>query len=205
MKDLTRRQNYSDPAEVVAAAGRELEGSGSLFGYRQMHLGLRTDYRLVADRETVRIILKTLDPDGVKRRSKRKLKRRKYHCKGPNYIWHNDEYNKLKPFGFCIHGAIDGYSRRIRLEVGSSNNNPRINIIVGKSILDCVVQVGETPRIRRGDAGTEIVNIASMQRFFFWHNAADAFQGDKSCLYGKSVSYQRIEGWWAFLSKPESD
>ena len=131
-----------------------------------MHQRLRTDYGLVADRETVRTILKTLDPDGVERRSKRKLKRRKYHCKGPNYIWHNDEYNKLKPFGFCIHGAIDGYSRRIWLEVGSSNNNPRINIIVGKSILDCVVQVGETSRIRRGDAGTENVNIASMQRFF---------------------------------------
>ena len=206
--DLTRRQNYSDPAEVVAAVGRELEGSGNLGGYRQRHLGLRTDYRLVANRETVRIILKTLDPDGVKRRSKRNLKRRKYHVIGSNYIWHSDEYNKLKPFGFCIHGAIDGYSRRILwLEVSSSNNNPCItgNIIVGKSILDCVVQVGETPRIRRGDAGTEIVNIASMQRFFFWHNAADAFQGDKSCLYGKSVSNQRIEGWWAFLSKPESE
>jgi hypothetical protein len=47
----------------------------------------------------------------------------------------------LKPFGFCIHGAIHGYSRRILwLEVGSSNNNPRI---VGKYFLDCVVQVGE--------------------------------------------------------------
>ena len=204
-KGLTGQQNYSDPAEVVAA-GRELEGNGSLVGYRQMHLGLRTDYRLVADRETVTIIniLKTLDPDGVERRSKRNLKRRKYHCKGSNFIWHNDEYNKFQPFGFCINGAIDGYSRRILwLEVGSSNNNPRINI-VGKYFLDCVVQVGETPRIRRGEAGTENVNIAPMQRFF-WDNAADAFQGDKSFLYGKSVSNQRIEGWWAFLSKSESD
>ena len=144
-KGLTRRQNYSDPAEVVAPVGRELQGSGhgSLVGYRQMHQRLRTDYGLVADRETVRTILKTLDPDGVERRSKPKLRRRKYHCKGPNYIWHIDGYDKLKPFGFCIHGAIDGYSRRILwLEVGSSNNNPRI---VGKYFVDCVVQVGGTP------------------------------------------------------------
>ena len=69
-KGLKRWQNYSDPDEVVAAAGRELEGSGSLVGYRQMHLGLRTDYGLVADRETVRRILKTLDPGGVERHSK---------------------------------------------------------------------------------------------------------------------------------------
>lgn len=55
----------------------------------------------------------------------------------------------------------DGYSRRILwLEVGSSNNNPRI---VGKYFLDCVVQVKGTPRICRGDAGTENVNIAAMQ------------------------------------------
>ena len=99
-KGLTRRQNYSDPAEVVAAVERELRGSGSLIGYRQMHQGLRTDYGLVVDRETVRTILKTLDPDGVERCLKRKLKRRKYHSKGPNYIWDIDGYDKLKPFGF---------------------------------------------------------------------------------------------------------
>ena len=125
-------------------------------------------------------------------------------CNGSNFVWHNDKHNELKPFGFCIPGAIDEYSRRILwLEVGSSNNNPRINI-VGKYFLDCVVQVGETPRIRRGNAGAENVNIAPLQRFF-WDNAADAFQGDKSFLYGKSVSNQRIEGWWTFLSKSESD
>ena len=31
-KGLTRRQNYSDPAEMVAAVERELQGSGSLLG-----------------------------------------------------------------------------------------------------------------------------------------------------------------------------
>lgn len=201
-KGLTKRKNHSDPAEVVAAIERELQGSGSLIGYRLMHQRLTTDYGLVVDRETVRNILKTLDPDGVERRSKHRLKRRKYKSKGPNYIWHIDGYDKLKPFGFCIHGAIDGYSRRILwLEVGSSNNNPRI---VGKYFLDCVAQVGGTPRICRGDAGTENVNIAAMQRFFR-RDTTDAFGGEKSFLYGKSVSNQRIEGWWAFLRKSESD
>ena len=121
-KGLRRRQNYSDPAVVVGAVEREIQGSGSLIGYRLLYQRLRTDYGLVANRETVRYILKTLDPDGVERRSKHRLKRRKYQSKGPNYIWHIDEYDKLKPFGYCIHGAIDGYSRRILwLEVGSSN------------------------------------------------------------------------------------
>ena len=66
------------------------------------------------------------------------------------------------------------------------------------------MQVCGAPRICRGDAGTENVNIAAMQRFFM-RNATDAFQGDKSLLYGRSVSTQRIEGWWVFLRKTKSD
>ena len=32
---------------------------------------------------------------------------------GPNFIWHVDSYDKLKPFGFPINGCIDGYANRI--------------------------------------------------------------------------------------------
>ena len=28
---------------------------------------------------------------------------------GPNYVWHCDGMGKLKPYGFAIHGCIDGY------------------------------------------------------------------------------------------------
>ena len=39
----------------------------------------------------------------------------------------NAGYDKLKPYGFPIHGAIDGYSRRIIwLEVVRSNNDPKV-------------------------------------------------------------------------------
>ena len=27
---------------------------------------------------------------------------------GPNFIWHMDGYDKLKPYGITIHGCIDG-------------------------------------------------------------------------------------------------
>ena len=27
---------------------------------------------------------------------------------GPNYLWHMDGNDKLKPYGFSIHGCIDG-------------------------------------------------------------------------------------------------
>ena len=150
----------------------------------------------------MRLTLETLDPEGVDRRTRQILKRRKYSAKGPNYIWHIDGYDKLKPFGFCIHGAIDGYSRRILwLEAFVTNNDPRV---VARYFCDCIKQVGGVPRIVRADNGTENCNVAGIQRFFR-RDADDAFAGDNSFLYGHSVSNQRIESWWSFLRKTDSD
>ena len=76
--------------------------SGSSLGYRQMHQRITLDHGKVVDRETIRQILQVLDPEGVSQLVRHKLLRQKYISKGPNYIWHIDSYDKLKPFGFCI-------------------------------------------------------------------------------------------------------
>ena len=76
------------------------------------------------DKETVRELLKILDPEGVELRSRHQLRRREYNTAGPNHLWHIDGYNRLKPFGFYIQGAIDGCSRRVMwVEVGPTNND----------------------------------------------------------------------------------
>jgi len=63
------------------------------------------------DQKKVLSFMKTIDPGGVSLQKAHRLKRRKYRANGPNYVWHVDGYDKLKPYGFCIHGSIDGYSR----------------------------------------------------------------------------------------------
>ncbi|XP_067022026.1 uncharacterized protein [Acropora muricata] len=167
-----------------------------------MHQRLIIKYGQRINRESVRLILKALDPEGVEDRSRRRLRRRKYRAKGPNYIWHMDGYDKLKPFGFCVHGAIDGYSRRILwLEVGTTNNDPSV---IAQYFITCVRGVGSAPRIIRADYGTENVNVAAIQRFLR-RDCEDAFSGLKSFLYGKSVSNQRIEAWWSTLRRSNSD
>ena len=197
---LRRRGQRSNPHNVVSAVEQELGRSGRMIGYRQMHKRVTLDYGIIVDREAIRRIL--LDPEGVREHARHKLRRRQYLSKGPNYLWHIDGYDKLKPFGFCVHGAIDGYSRRILwLEVGSSNINPRI---IATFYHDCVTQLGGVPHICRGDAGTENGHVATMQRFLR-RNAQHEFGGEKSFLYGRSVANQRIEAWWAFLRKSETD
>ena len=194
-----RRRNPSDLREVCQAVEEELRGSGSNVGYRQMTQRLVNDYGLVVDKETVRKLLKILDPEGVELRARRSLKKRQYRTKGPNYLWHINGYDKLKPFGFCIHGAIDGFSRRVLwLDVGPTNNDASV---ICQYFIDCVRQLGGTARIIRADHGTENGKVAAVQLRFFRRNAQDDWAGMNSFLYGKSVSNQRIEAWWGMLGK----
>jgi hypothetical protein len=194
----TRRNNQDNVEDVVCAIENELKGSGSVIGYRSMHQRLTNEYGLIVTRNTVRVVMKILDSDGVESRSRHRLRRRLYNAKGPNYLWHIDGYDKLKPFGFCIHGAIDGYSRCVLwLEVSSSNNDPEI---VAKYYTDYVNAIGGTARIIRVDRGTENVNVEAMQQFFR-RLSTDDFSGDKSFMYGRSTSNQRIESWWGNAAK----
>ena len=64
-RGLGRRRNRSNIEEVYRAIRRELRGSGSMMGYRQMTRRLLHGHGVVVDKETVRELLKILDPEGV--------------------------------------------------------------------------------------------------------------------------------------------
>ena len=160
----SRRRFQSNLDEIVEAVEKEFKGSGSVLGYRAMHQRLLNQYGLLTTREVVRHVLKIFDPEGVEHRLRHRLRRTVYRSKGPNYLWHRDGYDKLKPFGFCIHGAIDGFSRRILwLEVASTNSDPKV---IAQYYLDYVRQFGGTARIIHGDRGTENVSFAAFSISF---------------------------------------
>ncbi len=111
-------------------------------------------------------------------------------------------YDKLKPYGFPIHGAIDGFSRRILwLEVARSNNNPKV---AGTFYLNQVKEMNGCPLQLISDCGTENGIAASMQ-CFFRQNGNDELAGEKSHKYCSSPSNQRIEAWWSFLRRHRSN
>lgn len=130
MKNLglkRKKINESDLKEICVAILDELEASGSTLGYKSLWRKLQQVHGLTVKRSTVLRILRLADPSGIAERSRHRLKRRKYKVPGPNFLWHIDGYDKLKPFGFAIHGCIDGFSRKILwLEVAVSNNKPEI-------------------------------------------------------------------------------
>ena len=190
-----RHNNESLTEHIVGAVLEELENScGSFMGYRQLTRRLRRKYDLKVRRDTVMRALRIIDPEGVERRQKRALKRRRYSTPGPNFLWHVDGWDKLSPFGIFIHGAVDGFSRRILwLEVNSTNKNPNV---IASHYLTTVQELEGVPRRMRCDRGTENTIIGSLQQFFRWSDVDD-FGGRESFLEGKSCGNQRIEAWWS--------
>ena len=147
--------------------------------------GLRIPRVIVED------LLKEMDPQGTELRKKHRLKRRTYQNPGPNYAWHIDGYDKLKQWGFRLHGAIDGFSRRIMwLKVARSNNSPHK---IASFYVQTVSEQGMCPVELITDLGTENGLAASIQSFF--RDNPDANR------YVASPRNQRIEGWWSFYSK----
>ena len=115
------------------------------------------------ERERVMTLLRDIDPEGVESRKRKRLRRRVYHAKGPNYICHIDGHDRLKPYGFSIHGCIDGFSRRlIWLEVGPTNKNPDV---IAKYYLDAAKQLDGIPRKIRSDDSTENSLIEAVHTF----------------------------------------
>ena len=170
-----------------------INGPGSCAGYRTVWHMLRME-GLHVPRIIVQDLLKELDPEDTQLRRARRLKRRIYYNPGPNQVWHMDGYDKLKPFGFPIHGAIDGFSRRVLwLKVTRSNNSPDNR---ASFFLDVVRELHGCPVQLITDLGTENGLAASIQCYF--RDDADAHR------YVASPRNQRIEGWWSFYARNRS-
>lgn len=146
------------------------------------------------------------------------------HVQGPNFLWSVDGYDKLRHWGFYIHGCIDAYSRYIIwLNIGVTNKQSRlilkyyldaikelngtVYIIFQYILCICLIKsiflLGVIPRVIRADLGVENTLMAPTQ-MFFRENHNDTRAGPLSWNYGSSISNQRIEAWWSLLRKYKS-
>lgn len=194
---LFRRKHHTDLEEVISFVRQELRHTGQMQGYRWLHLrALQTGY--VVQQDTIRQIIKLIDPQGVESRRAQRLRRRQYRIRGPNALWHMDSYDKLKPYGIGINGCIDGFSRFVLwMEAYTTNSDPKV---IADYYIQCVTRLVGLPERIRADNGTENGHVAEMQ-MFLRRNHPDVFAMEKSFLYGRSTGNQRIESWWGILRK----
>lgn len=120
-------------------------------------------------------LLNLIDPSGVASRCRHRVKRRVYDVPGPNHVWHADNHDKLKRFGFPIYGCIDGFSRKVVcLHVMKTNNKPTLI---------------------RVDDGTD-ANIVKITPVAWRWKHGDEYAGENSFLRGRSTHNQRVESYW---------
>ena len=105
----------------------------------------------------VRCSLWRVDPAGILSRTTQAtlIIRRKCYVPGSLALWHVDGNHNLIRWGFVIHGAIDGFSRKIIYLKCSTNN-------MASTVLDLFInatnQFGLPSRVRT-DQGVENVDI----------------------------------------------
>lgn len=115
---------------------------------------------------------------------------------GPNFVWHIDGNDKIKPYGFGISGCIDGFSRRLLwLNVYVSNKDP--SLIAGY-FLDALEELSGCPKLVRSDAGTENVKVKMLQNLLMGGRRNGL---NKAYIEGTSTLNQRIEAFWSHLRK----
>ena len=146
------------------------------------------------DEETVRLCLKILVPSVVELGICRRLQRRAYLSPGPDHTWHTDGYDKLKPYEFARHGAIDGYSRKILWLYVSASNNNSSNIAF--YFLQTITELNRIPQVVRGDRSSENVTVCGVQRFLR-RDFDDILSGQASFWFGSSTPNQWMEDWWS--------
>ena len=190
-KNQLQRYDNISMHDLRSIIVNELQTSNSKVGYRQMTEFINVRYNILVAKEKVRRLLRILDPEGVQERSRNVIRRRIYETLGPNDICHIDGNDKLKKWGFCIHGAVDGFSRKLLwLKVSTTNSDP---LVVANFYLECVTKHKIVPKCVRMDRGTENIYIQDLQ--FFFTNDSESY------LYATSTRNQRIESFWSRLKK----
>lgn len=169
---LKRKEIVEDSLESICKAViDEIFSNGSCIGYKRMWQRLKLIYGLKVKRSTVDKILHLVDSNAIEERS-RVLKR----VPGSNFLWHIDGYDKLKTFGFAIHGCIDGFSRKILwLDVATSNNKPEI---IAYYYLTTVQKLKLVPTLIRSDLGTENCLVEALQQIT---NSSDSIRTPRVC------------------------
>ena len=187
---INRKRNVNDN-ELRKIVSNKLSTSLVKVGYRQETETITVKYNINVSTKNVRKALKELNPSDVQDRWRKLITRRIYDTNGPADAYHIDGNDKLKRWGFAIHGCIDGFSRKILwLHVSTSNNDL---LIITNFYLSCISKYNICPRILRMDRGNENIYCEDLQVFFT--------RNPESFIYGASIHSQRIESFWARLKK----
>ena len=182
---LYQRRYYLDAG--IDFINDQLQGPWRDQGYRWMFTKCK-QRGIPIKKKDVRILLSLLEPIGSQVCQTRRLRRRQYFPQGPNFVWHIDSYNKLKPYGIWTNGCIDGFSHKI-IWLRAAFTNSDSKVIEGYFV-ESVERCGGCPRLIWIDLSTENVVVRDLQLYLRRNDME--ISGEK--LHHRS-KYRESENW----------
>ncbi|KAF8590916.1 hypothetical protein K439DRAFT_1611571 [Ramaria rubella] len=134
-------------------------------GMRDMKLhmlreeGVKVSHVQSIARKVIEEFFLTHEPEGIKERKARHLKRKRFWAASVNDIWAIDQHDKWKWFHLWLHTGVEPYSGKILwLCVWWTNKNPRLIL---HYYLEAVQELGAMPLVTQSDPRSENYGVAN--------------------------------------------
>ncbi|KAJ7630220.1 hypothetical protein FB45DRAFT_1150186 [Roridomyces roridus] len=156
----TRQQKHTP--ETILQYVLDIKSKYPHRGTLAVRKNLRQEFGMHVAENTVKEVLKQIEPEAVRQRKGKKFRRAKFYAAGVNDCWAQDQHDKWGPrFGLWLHNGIDpftGFNNWLR--VWWTNKNPRL---ITKYYLDACRQIGGVPMFTQSDPGNENNGVANTQ------------------------------------------
>ncbi|PWY70881.1 hypothetical protein BO94DRAFT_560538 [Aspergillus sclerotioniger CBS 115572] len=195
--DSSERQLQED---IATKHLLEAYNEGTIQGYgREFLFAHMRGERLIIPRRRLHNIYRTIAPEAIQqRKNDMQRSRGSYMVPGPDHIWSVGGYMKLEPYGIQIYAAIDAYSRYIIWVYVGIDTRTSVSIV--RQYLDAVHERKIICNKICSDHGSE-TSLLAKAHCYLRRAYEPGIEATECYIFGSSTANQRIEAWWAQLSK----
>ncbi|KAH9487316.1 hypothetical protein JR316_0001389 [Psilocybe cubensis] len=130
-------------------------------GARDMGSLLFHHYGMLVPRDLIVVYFRVYEPELIRERKARRLRRRRFWAAGVNDIIAVDQHDKWKRFGLALHNGGDPFDGYIHwYKIWWTNSNPKL---IASYYLNVVEKNKCIPLITQSDPGSENYGIANAQ------------------------------------------
>ncbi|KAJ7769107.1 hypothetical protein DFH07DRAFT_866763 [Mycena maculata] len=167
----TRQQKHT--SQSIEPFVKEIKSKFPHHGILAVWKNLRQEFNVRASENTVKTLLRQLEPDAMRARKGKKFHRTKFYAAGVDNCWGQDQHDKWGPrFGLWLHNSIYPFiAFNNWLKVWHTNKNPHL---ITKYFLDMSLPV--FTQIDPGNENNGVANVQTIMRQRLDPNLAGTLQ-----------------------------
>ncbi|KAF8462338.1 hypothetical protein JB92DRAFT_2547437, partial [Gautieria morchelliformis] len=194
--ESTRQQAHT--LDTAAAALLRVRSRYPKAGARDMITHAFREEHIKVSRRVVNEFFQEYEPEGMRERKAKWLKRRRFWAAGVNDIWAIDQHDKWKQFNLWLHTGIEPYSGLILwMKVWWTNKNP---CLIFHYCLEQASRIGRIPMVMQSDPGSENYGVANAH-MALRHILDPSLEGTRQHLWMRKHNNIKPEISWSQLRR----